>query len=150
MSDLNTFIGGTLYVAASETVETETAYLAKTMTEIGMVVSIGDISDKAENVTVNLLKEGRTVSVNGVRAVDPIAVNCVFDAADAGQAIIKAGNNGVTKHTFKILDVDGIAYFFQGVPASVSYGGERTASAYKAFNFEIRTQTAIMEIDTNP
>ena len=138
----DTSIGTTLHViAAAPATEDEAGYAALSMIETGGVVSIGEKGDDAEDVTVSSLKSGRTEHSIGAIDGGAVAVSCKNILADAGQIIIKAGNNNDVDHSFKMTDPDGTIFYFQGKIASGKYS-EKTASAFEGYAFEIRINTA--------
>lgn len=137
------FIGSTLSVsAATPATEDQTGYEALTFTEVGKVVSIGEIGDEAEDIAFNLLKPGRTTHVNGVKDVGDVPVTIEYDVADAGQVILTAGNNTNTTHSFKIVDTDGEDWYVQGLIANKKMMA-RESNQYKGENFVMRGQTGL-------
>lgn len=142
-----TFIGSTLSVVASTpAAEDESGYTALSFTEIGKVISIGELGDTSEDVTFDLLKTGRRSHVNGVKDLGEIPVAIEYDRSDAGLTILEAANNGNTTHSFRVTDTDGDDYYFQGLIANLR-DNERTASGYKGQSFVIRGQTGIVKVD---
>ena len=141
------FIGSTLsVVSGSPATEDESGYTALSVTEVGKVVSFGELGDESEDIAFDLLKPGRKTHVNGVKDLGEIPVTIEYDRADAGQVLIRAANNGNTTHSFVVTDTDGDDYYFQGLVANLK-DLERTASQYKGANFVIRGQTGITKVD---
>ena len=138
----DTSIGTTPHVAAAAPATEDAAgYAALTWVEVGGIVSIGEKGDDAEDVTVSALKTGRTEHSIGAIDGGAVAVSCKNILADAGQVIIKAGNNNDVDHSFKMTDPDGTLLNFQAKIASGKYS-EKTASAYEGYDFEVRVNTA--------
>lgn len=141
------FIGSTLSIVASTPAsEDQSGYEALSFTEVGKVVSIGELGDESEDIAFDLLKPGRRTHVSGVKDLGEIPVTIEYDKSDAGQDILRAANNGNTTHTFKVTDSDGDDYYFQGLVANVR-DLERTASQYKGFTMVIRGQTGVTIVE---
>lgn len=139
-----TYIGSTLSIAAATpATEDVAAYAALTWTEIGNVVSMGELGDESEDVSFDLLKTGRRTHVNGVKDVGEVAVTIEVESADAGQVILRAANNTNTSHSFRVTDTDGETRYFYGLVANLK-DMERTASTYKGQTLAIRGQSAIV------
>ena len=137
------FIGGTLSVSAAKpATEDASGYGALTWTEVGKVVTIGELGDTAEDITFDLLKTGRRVHVNGVKDVGDVPVTVEYDSSDAGQTIIKNGNNSNTVHSFRITDPDGENWYFYGLIANRSIS-QREANQYKGLTFVMRGQSGL-------
>lgn len=140
-----TYIGSTLGVfAGTPATEDAAGYgdVGMTYQEIGKIISIGEIGDKSEDVSFDLLKSGRKTHVNGVKDIGEINVMVEYDAADAGQDIIIAANNSNASHSFEVTDADGENIWFYGTIANVT-DPERTANTYKALTFTIRGQSGV-------
>lgn len=141
------YIGSTLSaVASTPATEDASGYGALSLTEIGLIVDIGAVGDTSEDITINLLKTGRTKHVNGAKDLGEIAVTVEFDKDDTGQDLIRTASNGNTTHSFGITDTDGVTEYFQGVVANYQTS-ERNASAYKGATFVIRGQTGIVTVE---
>jgi hypothetical protein len=143
---MSTFIGSTLsIVAGAPATEDPVGYEALSLVEIGKIVSIGELGDKSDETTFDLLKDGRRSRFNGVKDVGNVPVTYIYERGDAGQTIVEAGNNTNTVHTFAIVDADGDAKYFQGLIANLAEP-ERTASTNKGASFEMRAQTGITTV----
>lgn len=141
------FIGSTLSIVASTPAsEDQTGYEALSYTEVGKIVSVGELGDESDEITFDLLKTGRRSRVNGVKDLGNIPVVVEHDAADAGQDIVRAGNNTNTTHTFKITDTDNIDYYFQGLLANYKMNA-REANQYKGFSCVLRGQTGVTDVE---
>lgn len=143
---MSTFIGSILsIVARAPATEDQVGYEALSLVEIGKIVSIGELGDKSDETTFDLLKAGRRSRFNGVKDVGNVPVTYIYERGDAGQTIVEAGNNTNTVHTFAIVDADGDAKYFQGLIANLAEP-ERTASTNKGASFEMRAQTGITTV----
>lgn len=141
------YIGSTLSVVASApSAEDASGYEALSFTEVGRVVSIGELGDTSEDIAFDLLKPGRRSHVNGVKDLGEVSVTVEYDRADAGLTILEAAANGNTTHSFKVTDSDGDDYYFQGIVANLR-DFERTANQYKGLTFVIRGQTGVTKTD---
>ena len=141
------YIGSTLsVVSGSPATEDQSGYEALSFTEVGKVVSIGELGDTSEDIAFDLLKPGRRSHVNGVKDLGEVAVTVEYDRADGGLTILEAANNGNTTHSFVVTDTDGDDYYFQGLVANLR-DFERTANQYKGLNFVIRGQTGVTKVD---
>ena len=121
-----------------------TAIKGAATTEVGKIISIGELGDTAEDVSFDLLKGGRKTHVNGVRDVGDVSVSCEYDNTDDGQNRIRAQANTNTVISFLITDSDNRVRGFNGVIANYRET-ERTASSYKGIMFEMRGQSRIVE-----
>ena len=141
------FIGTTLSViAATPSTEDQSGYEALSWTEVGRVISIGELGDTSEDIAFDLLKPGRRSHVNGVKDLGEIPVTIDYQRTDAGLTILEAAANGNTTHSFRVTDTDGDDYYFQGLVANLR-DLERTANQYKGMTFIIRGQTGITKVD---
>ena len=142
----DTSIGTTLHVSTGvPATEDAAGYAALTWVKIGGVVSIGETGDDAEDVTVALVETGRTEHSIGALDGGAWAVTCKNILADAGQVIIKEGNNNDVDHSFKATDPDGTIFNKQGKIAAGKYS-EKTASAHEGYAFEARVNTATVVV----
>lgn len=140
-------IGGTVSIVASTpATEDQSGYEALSFTEIGGVLSVPETGNSSEAGTVALLKSGQTQHYNSTKIVSPFTIPYVYDRDDAGQVIVRAGQNGTTEHTLKITDPDGDDYYVQGVLGSVMQS-ERSPTAYKGENVEFRSITPFTKVD---
>ena len=141
------YIGSTLSVVASlPAAETVSDYAALSFTEVGKVISIGELGDTSEDIAFDLLKPGRRTHVNGVKDLGEISVVLEYDRDDAGLTILEAAANGNTSHSFVVTDTDGDDYYFYGLVANLR-DSERTANTYKGLSFIIRGQSGVTKDD---
>jgi len=142
MADAPTSLVGVTVAIAASVPATEDAsdYAAIITTEIGKVLSVPETGNTSNAGTVTLLKNGVTQHYNGSKVVSPFTVPYVYSLTDAGQVIVRAGENGTTEHTLVITDPDGDIYYIQGVIGSVLQSA-REPDAYKGESFEFRPIT---------
>lgn len=145
MADIISFIGSTLGLVASprDPNANVSAYNAKTYVDIGKVVTIGALGDTSTAISISLLKEGRTIYVNGEKTLGEIAVTIATDISDTAQSTIANNANTNTNYWFEVEDMDGKRYFFQGLLANYQ-ALERSASQYKGATFVIRGNSRIV------
>ncbi|MDD9726142.1 hypothetical protein PVV74_11805 [Roseovarius sp. SK2] len=142
-----TLVGVTVAIAASvPATEDASAYGAISTTEIGKVLSVPETGNTSNAGTVTLLKNGVTQHYNGSKVVAPFTIPYVYDLDDAGQAIVRANENGTTECTLEITDPDGDVYYIQGVIGSVMQAA-REPDAYKGESFEFRSITLFTKVD---
>ena len=107
MSTLGTIARGlTVEIsAASPATYDQTGYEALTYTEIGGIVDHSEFNPQFSDTPYTLLKDGITVHNKGDLDYGTSTMNMVDDPEDAGQAILKAGADGVNseiEHSVKI------------------------------------------------
>jgi len=142
-----TLVGCTVHIVASTpATEDQTGYEALSFTEVGEVLSVPQTGNTSNAGTLNLLKTGLTQHYNGSQIVSPFTVPYKYNRSDAGQVIVRAGENGTAEHTMKITDPDGDDYYIQGVIGSILQS-ERTPDAYKGESFEFRPISMFTKVD---
>lgn len=143
---VQSYLGATLEWADGSQPATEDAsgYGALSFAEIENVITVGEIADGSEDITYNLLKEGRTQHVNGVKDMGEISVTCAYDASNAAAiGAVEAKNNSNTTSSFKLTDSSGAITYFQGRIANFGHP-ERSASAYEGRTFVIRPTSGLV------
>lgn len=145
MADIISFIGSTIGLVASPRDPSADAsdYGAKVFIEIGSVVSVGRLGDTSSSISINLLKEGRTIYVNGEKTLGEIEVGIAFDVSDTAQSTIFDDANTNKNYWFEVSDEDGETYYFQGLLANFQFL-ERATSQYKGATFVIRGNSGIV------
>ena len=140
-----TYIGSQLsLVQAAPTTKNPASYAALSFVEIGKVISMGEIGDTSEDVTVDLLKTGRRQHINGVADIGDIEIMCEHSVANSdNQQVIRAAQNSNSVYSFDVEDPDGEHFYFEGVIANYRET-ERSASSFKGAMFTIRGQSAII------
>lgn len=135
------YIGAVIGVSVATPATVDSAgFGALTYTTVGNIVSWGSIGDGVDDITIPLLA-GRTLHVSGNKDGGAVPFTYQFEAADAGQTILRTQNNGNTDVSVKITDPDGkITYFFGRVAGLKSM--ERQSGAYKGESGEFRVNSA--------
>ncbi len=137
------YLGATVAVSANIPGTIDVAgFAALSWTNLGFVVSIGEVGDTAEDSSIHL-RNGRTEHVNGARdgGEVPFAFRIDAPAGDAGQTIVLNNNNTNTNVSFRVTDPDGKITYFFGVIANVR-DMERTASQFKGMTGGVRVNSA--------
>lgn len=144
---MGSYIGSTLSAsAATPATEDQAGYEALDWTEIGNLLSFGNLGATSNGITVEPVKTGVAKTYNGVKNLGEIPVALEFDSSDAGMTLLEAGNNTNTVHSFKISDADGRDQFFQGVIANLQ-DNERNGQNHRGKTFVIRGHSDITEVD---
>jgi hypothetical protein len=131
-------IGTTLSVsAAAPATYNEAGYEALSWTEVQGIQSIGEIGDRSERISVDLLDTGRRVYANGVKDFAPFPVQMIPSSTDAGQVIVVAGNNTDTLHSFMVSYPDGDELYVTGRIADL-VDNALDPNAVRGQSFEIR------------
>ena len=139
-----TYIGSSLAISAGAPATSDrTGYVAKSYQAIGKIISIAEIGDTSEDVTIDLLQGGRRKHVNGVADIGDIVIGAEFDWDDDGQEIVRPNANSNTTYSFRVRDEDGMDVYFHGVVANYRET-ERNANSYKGCMFTLRGQSAIL------
>jgi len=148
MADAPTSLVGVTVAIAASVPATEDAsdYGAISTTEIGKVTSTPETGNTSNAGTVTILKNGVTQHFNGSKVVSPFTIPYIYDGDDAGQVIVRAGENGTTEHTLEITDPDGDVYYVQGVIGSVLQSA-REPDTFKGESFEFRPITLFTKVD---
>lgn len=123
--------------AATPATFDESGVDALTFTEIEGIISVPELGDTTETISVNQLKEGRTTFTNGVKMFPEITIPYLYSSSDSGQVIVRAGNNGNTIHTLRIEDVDGSQINLVGYVANV-VDTERSVDVHRGQSFTFR------------
>jgi hypothetical protein len=113
-------------------------YEAETWTQIREVEDIGEFGDEAEEITFLSIDDARVRKVKGARDAGTLEITCGFDAADAGQVMMRAAAASDAAFTFRVQLADKPAgatatpstfYFMAHVSASkVQLGGANDVS----------------------
>lgn len=139
------YIGAAIAVVASQPATYDAAgYGALTYQTVGKIASWGAAGDTSEDITVSLL-EGRVEHVNGALDGGAQPFTLRYDAADAGQVVLRANANNNVECAFRITDPDGEIIYFSGKVANLR-DIERTPSNYKGMEGEIRVNTGTVRV----
>ena len=131
-------IGTTFSVYAGEPVAwDETSCDLLSMIEVEGVVMIPETGVESEQGSVNLLKDGFTSFWNGTKSFPPFTIPYLYDESDAGQIILRAGNNTDTLHTFLIERPTGRQTYIKGYIANIK-DSETTTDSYEGQTVTIR------------
>ncbi len=101
----------------------ETKYEALTFTDCGEVTSVGEFGREYNTVRVNNLASGATRKFKGSYDNGTVAVDLLFDSADAGQTLLEAAAVSTAKYAFKVglpgTGAAGEEFYFQALVASL-------------------------------
>lgn len=118
MSNVFTSTGTTLAVSASTPATYDAVgFGALTFTDVAEVTEMGEYGAQYEVVTHNPLGTGRTIKRKGTVNDGQMSMQLGRDPSDAGQAILIAGVDGLTKndvHSFQVTLQDGTIQYFTG------------------------------------
>lgn len=93
------YIGGTLNGPAV----TAASFTSVAWTEIGKVENLGSFGDVAEEVSANLIGEGRTIRQKGTRNAGAMELVALIDHADVGQAALLAAEATSLNYAFRVV-----------------------------------------------
>lgn len=110
MADLLTGTDAKIYISTvsvtNTSADTLTEFGALTYTEIGLVEKIGEYGDESNEITGNVISEGRTRRAKGVRNAGMLVITCFVSPDDAGQAAVIAAEQTSNRYAFKIVPRD--------------------------------------------
>jgi hypothetical protein len=133
-------IGTTLAIATGiPATFDEAGYEAMTWVNIGGLVSIGEVGDEHETITVPDLTLGRIRTIKGaaVGTTIPVALREVL--SDAGQTAAQAAAKGAGgEYSFRISEPGGTEQYVSGVAMSWKRT-ERSTGSYAGFTFSVTT-----------
>jgi hypothetical protein len=143
-----------IYVAAAVAAEpaNAAAYAGLTWTEIGNVDSVGEYGDEAAEVTANVLGQGRTKVMKGVRNAGGMSLVVNRDDGDTGQAAMVAAELTKFTYPFKVVypnrlnatGTDGVDYFIGLVMSKRVSGGQVDSIVRRTFN--VRVNSKVTEV----
>ena len=108
------FIGGAIAASADETVfGAVTAW-----TTIADVTNLGEFGDEAEEISYDVIGDGRKRTQKGTRDGGSFDVTVARFAGDPGQTALQVGELASTPMAFKILLEDGTVIYFAGLVMS--------------------------------
>ena len=137
-----TDIGTTLSIATGvPSAFTEAGYEAMAWVNVVGLVSIGELGDDHETVTVPDLTAGRIRTLKGAATGTTVAIALRAPLASetaTGQTNCEtaAKSNGGSEHSFKITDADGKSDYVSGVVMSWKRL-ERSTGSYQGYTFSI-------------
>ena len=109
MPDLLTGTDAQIWIGpiAPDTCDTEAEFVALTpYTAIGLVEIIGEIGDQSNEITGNVISEGRTRRAKGTRNAGTQDVTCFWGPADVGQAALIAAEKTSNRYAIKFSPRD--------------------------------------------
>lgn len=113
MSEIRTSAGTTLAVSASAPATYNLAgFQALTFTEVSEITDLGEFGRQYELSTHKPLADRRTIKRKGSYNDGSIAVPLARDAADAGQALMKAASLSDDSYSYRIVTQDGTTFYF--------------------------------------
>ena len=117
------FVGTKLYPQGPGPAPQLADYTGDTYTQLSHVTSVGDFGDTAEPVKVMTISDARSYTMNGAASGGDMALECLFDGSDAGQALLQAARANGGNVNFKVQFADpvtlgtgtGTIAYFRGV-----------------------------------
>ena len=112
MGDIITASGTRFYigVASTSTIDTVEEFEATSgWTELGLIESLGEYGDQANEVTFAAIGDARVRRSKGARDAGMIAVTCAHDPLDTGQAAMEVAEATNNNYQFKVVLPDGPA-----------------------------------------
>lgn len=146
----NTDIGTTIAIATGVPATfTEAGYEAMTWVNIVGLVSVGEMGDEHETVSVPDLTAGRIRTLKGAATGTAIVVTLrapLSGETATGQTNAKAAAtaNGGAEHSFKVTDASGNSDYVSGVAMSWKRT-ERSTSSYEGYSFSVTANYPIVE-----
>lgn len=121
-------------VPATPDTDDEAGYIALealgNMEEIGDLITIPASGNMSNGQRSTHLKDGVEQAYNGALKVDDLSLPYTYRETDAGQVILRAGENGTVVHTLLEEHPDGTSRYIQGVIGDV-IEGEKEANSEK-------------------
>jgi hypothetical protein len=156
MADLLTGLNATVSIGpvAADTVDDATEFAALTpYVEIGMVESIGEFGDSSEDVTANVINEGRTRHAKGTRDGGTCTVTCFWKPDDPGQIDMMDAEATSNRFAIRIQPRDRLtpagtdsASYFRGLVRSARRS-ELSANEPQRIVFDIGIDSATTYVD---
>jgi len=112
MGDIITATGTRVYIGSAVTsaVDTLPEFEAmSTWTEIGLIESLGEYGDQANDVTFAAIGDARMRHAKGARDAGTMQITCGHDPTDVGQAALEAAEATNDNYAFKVVLPDGPA-----------------------------------------
>lgn len=152
MADLLTGLDAQAWIGpvAADTVDTDTEFVALTpYVPIGMIETISEFGDASEDVTANVINEGRTRHAKGTRDAGTCTFTCFVKGDDEGQMDLIAAELTSNRFAFKISPrdratpggTDSVRYF-RGLVRSAR-PGQLAANDPQRIVFEVGIDSAI-------
>jgi hypothetical protein len=155
MADLLTGLDAAAWIGAIAADATDTAaeYAALTpLVAIGFIESIGEFGDSSEDVSANVINEGRTRHAKGTRDAGTCTITCFWNPSDAGQQDLIDAEATSNRYAIKISPrdrlsgggTDSISYF-RGLVRSARRS-ELSANEPQRIVFDIGIDSAIVYV----
>lgn len=112
MGDIITASGTRAYIGAAVTSAIDSLAEFEAVSgwvEIGLIESVGEYGDEANEVTFAAIGDSRVRRSKGARNAGMLAMVCAHDPTDVGQAAAKAAEATNNNYAFKIVLPDGPA-----------------------------------------
>jgi hypothetical protein len=141
----STYAGLTIAVSAGVPATYDAAgFAALTYTDIGEVLSVGQIGREFTDVTYNTLKERGTLHLKGSFDFGTNEVQIGIDDDDAGQVLLVAAEASDDPYAFKFTFKDGSVKYFQSLVFSFAeQGGDSDTVRIANVNLSIDRQGII-------
>jgi len=153
MADLLTGLDAQVWIGpiAADTVDTAGEFAALTpYVAIGMVESIGEFGDSSEDVSANVINEGRTRHAKGTRDAGTCTITCFWKPGDAGQEDLMDAELTSSRYAIKISPRDRITTtdsitYFRGLVRSARRS-ELSANEPQRIVFDIGIDSAVLYV----
>ena len=131
--------------AAKPATPDKAGYKALTWVVVGKVVNLPTIGDTHNDITIDLLSDGRVQHVTGSADGGANEVTIASDPSDAGQTALLAVNGLNTQSSFRIVDPapSSEVVYFGGLVSSLK-DTQRDTSSYKGKTFTLMVNTPIL------
>jgi hypothetical protein len=152
MADLLTGLNAQAWIGpvADDAVDTEAEFIALTpYVAIGMIETIGEFGDTSEDVTANVINEGRTRHAKGTRDAGTCTITCFWKPNDPGQQDLMDAEATSNRYAIKISPRDRLTpagtdsiSFFRGLVRSARRS-ELSANEPQRIVFDIGVDSAV-------
>jgi hypothetical protein len=152
MSDLLTGLNAIARIGpvAADTVDTDTEYVALTpYVDVGMIETISEFGDTSEDVTANVINEGRTRHAKGTRDAGTCTITCFWKPDDPGQQDLMDAETTSNRFAIQISPRDRLtpagtdsSSYFRGLVRSARRS-ELSANEPQRIVFEIGIDSAV-------
>lgn len=112
MGDIVTASGTRFYIgaAATDTIDSIEEFEGLSgWVEVGLIESLGEFGDQANDVTFAAIGDSRVRHAKGARDAGTLALTCAHDPLDVGQAALEAAEATNNNYMFKVVLPDGPA-----------------------------------------
>ncbi len=140
-------IGTTIAIAtgAPATID-QAGFEALTFVAVNGLVSVGEVGDDQETITIPDVTAGRNRTIKGVKTGTTIAIALREVPADAGQAAAKTASDALGgEHSLRITEPGGTIQYIAG-PVTGWKRNERSTTSYAGFTYNITTNYADVSV----